>query len=400
MTTTGPLSSLPTERPRGCPFDPPAELQRLRAERPLSGLGYPDGHTGWLVTSLRSARAVLADPRFSVRTELLHMPLARAGIPTKPQPALPGVLTQTDPPEHTRYRHLLTGQFTVRRMRSLTERIEQITAERLDAMAAHGAPVDLVESFAQPIPALVICELLGVPEADRNRFHRQMNAMISLDSTPEELTNAVLAARDYIHDLVAAKRARPTDDLLTGLTETDLTDEELTNIGFTLLGAGLDTTANMIALGTFALLRHPGQLTALRDDPELVDHAIEELLRYLSIVPFTVRTALEDVELDGQLIKAGQTVTISIPTADRDPAHFDDPDVLDLHRHAGGHVAFGHGVHQCLGQQLARVEMRVTFPALLRRFPTLRLAVEPQEVPLRTNMLIYGVHHLPVAWEA
>jgi cytochrome P450 len=198
---------------------------------------------------------------------------------------------------------------------------------------------------------------------------------------------------------VPAKRAAPTDDLLSQLTASDLTDEELANIGFVLLGAGLDTTANMLALGTFALLSHPDQLAALRADPGIAGNAVEELLRYLSIIPFTVRTALVDIELHGERIKAGKAVTVSVPAANRDPERFADPDILDLLRPANGHVGFGHGVHQCIGQQLARMELQVALPALLTRFPTLRLAVPAEDVALRTDMLVYGVHHLPVAWD-
>jgi cytochrome P450 len=262
-------------------------------------------------------------------------------------------------------------------------------------MARQGPPVDLVEALAQPIPAQVICELLGVPYDDRARFQADALALFRLDLAPEELSAAYAAVHGYVAELVAAKRAAPTDDLLSGLTESDLTDEELVNIGFTLLGAGLDTTANMIALSAYALLCHPEQLPALHAEP---DHAVEELLRYLSIIPGTVRTALEDVELGGQLVRAGESVTVSVPAANRDPAAFADPDTLDLRRRTSQHVAFGHGIHQCLGQQLARVELRVALPALFERLPGLRLAVPPEEVPLRTDMVIYGVHRLPVAW--
>jgi cytochrome P450 len=188
--------------------------------------------------------------------------------------------------------------------------------------------------------------------------------------------------------------------MLSDLAQSDLTDEELTNIGVLLLGGGFDTTANMIALGTFALLLHPDQLAILRADRGLTDQAVEELLRYLTITPTGMRTALEDVELDGQLVKAGECVALSGHAANRDPEKFPDPDALDLRRQTAGHLSFGHGVHQCLGQQLARVEMRVAFPALLDRFPTLRLAVPTEEVPLRTDSDIFGVHRLPVAWEA
>jgi cytochrome P450 len=303
-----------------------------------------------------------------------------------------------DAPEHTRYRRMLTSQFTVRRMRRLTEQVESITAEHLDAMEKHGGPLDLVTALAQPIPAQVFCELLGVPYEDRARLQGPVLDLFRL-GPPEQMAAAYAVVHEFIGELVAAKRAEPTDDLLSGLTTSDLSDEELVNIGFVLLGAGLDTTANMLALGTFALLTHPDQLAALRADPGIADHAVEELLRYLSIIPFTVRTALADVELHGERIKAGETVTVSVPAANRDPAHFADPDTLDLLRPTSGHVAFGHGVHQCLGQQLARVELRVVLPALLTRFPTLRLAVPAEDIPMRTDMLIYGVHKLPVAWE-
>ncbi|WP_067831117.1 cytochrome P450 [Actinomadura kijaniata] len=388
------VASLPTGRRAGRPFDPPAGLAELRERRPLSRLGYPDGHEGWLVTSHALVREVLADRRFSARAELQHMPVP--GMP-EPWPAEPGVFGSMDPPEHTRYRRLLAGRFTVRRMRLLTERIEEATGERLAAMERQGPPVDLVGALAQPVPARLICELLGVPYDDRERFQRHTLDLFRLGASPEETAAAYTTVHEYVRELVAAKRAAPTDDLLSDLLGSDLTDEELVNIGFVLLGAGLDTTANMLALGAFALLEHPGQAEALRDG-DLADDAVEELLRYLSVIPFTVRTALEDVELHGERIRAGETVTVSIPAANRDPARFADPDLLDLTRASGGHVAFGHGVHQCLGQQLARVELRVALPALFRRFPTLRLAAPAGRVPLRTDMIIYGVHRLPVAW--
>jgi len=303
-----------------------------------------------------------------------------------------------DGPEHARYRRLLTGKFTVRRMRLLTERVEQVTAEHLDGMERHGAPVDLVEAFAQPIPALMICELLGVPYDDHDFFRRNVAPLNDPGGSMDDKMAAIDALGEYLYRLIVAKRAEPTDDILGELTTTELTDEELTSIAFLLLGAGLDTTANMLALGTFALLQHPDQLTALREDPGKMEGAVEELLRYLTITHTGMRAALEDVEVGGQLVKAGETVAISAMAANRDPLKFPDPDRFDIHRKAAGHASFGHGVHQCLGQQLARVQMRVAFTGLLARFPGLRLAVPAEEVPLRTSSDIYGVHALPVAW--
>jgi len=389
-----PIPALPITRPVGCPFDPPAELADLRAERPLARMVYPDGHLGWLATSHDVVRAVLKDPRFSSRYELMHYPFP--GGPAEIPPAMPGDLTGLDAPEHTRFRRLLTGSFTVRRMRLLTERVEQITAELLDAMERTGPPADLVPAFAQPVPALMICELLGVPYADHEFFQRNALALTDNSIPMAERGAALDALFEYLHDLVLAKRAAPTDDLLSDLTSSDLTDVELSGLGSFLLGAGLDTTANMLALGTYALLRNPAQLDALRRDPGGIDQAVEELLRYLTIAHTGARVALADVELGGELVRAGETVTVSLQAANRDPARYADPDTLDLTRRTTGHVALGYGVHQCLGQQLARVEMRVAFPALLARFPTLRLAAE--EVPVRTDSNIHGVHELPVTW--
>jgi cytochrome P450 len=304
-----------------------------------------------------------------------------------------------DEPQHGRYRKPLVGRFTVRRMRLLTERVEQITAEHLDAMEQAGPPTDLVTAFATPIPAIMICELLGVPYEDRGSFQKQVESFMSGETSDEDMMAAYTAVQTYLADLVTAKRTHPTDDLLSDLYS-DLTDEELKGMSLILLAAGLDTTANMLALGTFALLRNPAQLAALRAEPALADRAVEELLRYLSVAKSFMRTALEDVELGGHTIEAGATVILSYNTANRDPERFTDPHVLDLRRQDGGHLAFGHGIHQCLGQQLARVEMRVAFPALVDRFPTLRLAVPADEVALRPETAdIYGVKSLPVTWD-
>ncbi|GAA4951272.1 cytochrome P450 [Nonomuraea thailandensis] len=390
---------LPLTRAPGCPFDPPPELAGIREQAPISPLTFPDGHAGWLVTGHALARAVLGDPRFSSRPELMHHPLPGVTFGETP-PAAIGDLTGIDAPEHTRYRRLLIGRFTVRRMRLLTERVQEITAAQLDVLAEHGPPADLVRLFAQPVPALVICELLGVPYADRETFQRHAAVLAGGDHGPEEQHAAFGELSEYLHGLVLTKRSHPTDDLLSDLAGTGLDDQELAGIGAFLLGAGLDTTANMIALGTFALLSHPAQLAALREEPELADQAVEELLRYLSIAHTGQRAALEDVELGGRLVRAGETVVVSVQSANRDPDRFADPDRLDLRRPAVGHLAFGHGPHQCLGQQLARVELRVALPALIGRFPELRLAVPAGEVPLRGGLDIYGALRLPVAWGA
>lgn len=387
------VTALPTARRPGCPFDPPAELIDARRHGPISRYTHPGGRPGWLITGYDLVRSVLADPRFSSRKDLLNV------VDFEIPPAPPGEFLLMDEPQHSRYRKPLVGKFTGRRMRLLTERIEQITTDCLDAMEQSGPPADLVTAFAKPIPAIVICELLGVPYQDRSSFQAQIESFMDGETGDEDLLAAYTAVQHYVAELVAAKRANPTDDVLSELTDGDLTDEELQGIGLILLAAGFDTTANTLALGTFALLQNPGQLAALRADPALADRAVEELLRYLSVAKSFMRTALEDVEVGGRIIEAGTTVVLSYNTANRDPERFTDPHTLDIARQDGGHLAFGHGIHQCLGQQLARVEMRIALPALLDRFPTLRLAVPAEEVALRPEAAdIYGVKSLPVTW--
>ncbi|OIK25436.1 cytochrome P450 [Streptomyces malaysiense] len=376
-------------------FDPPEEVLRMREGRPIARVRYPDGALGWIVTRHASVRMVLSDRRFSARKELRSSPLSSVRDTT---PAMPGMFTAMDPPGHTRYRRLLTGQFTVRRMRRLTSRVARVAEDHLDRMAKAGPPVDLVRAYATPIPTVMISELLGVPPEYREDFLHETEQMLRQNITPQEKRQTVARLTEHVGRLVRRKHEEPGDDVLGGLVSSgELTDQEAANMGFMLLAAGLDTTANMLGLGTLALLRHPDQIPAIID-PDRVENAVEELLRYLPIIPGTIRAALEDVEVEGVRVKAGESVMVSLPGGNRDPEKYPDPDVLDLDRQAGGQLAFGYGMHQCLGQQLARVEMKVAFPALFRRFPDLSLAVPVEEVPLRTDMVIFGVHALPVTW--
>ncbi|MFI5778762.1 cytochrome P450 [Nocardia sp. NPDC051570] len=393
---------LPMERDAG-PFDPPRAITRLRAARPVSPLIFPDGHEGWLVTGYEAVRRLMADTRFSSRQDIgiVHVPYETPGMPvaTEPSPRVPGLFVAMDPPDHTRLRRKLIGAFTVKRMKMLEEHIIDIAERRLDEMARLTPPVDLVTEFALPVPSLVICELLGVPYADRANFQVNSAQFLVKDQTLEEKMAAYGAMTTYLAELVMAKRAEPGEDILSDLArDEDLGIEELVGIAFLLLLAGHETTANMLALGTFALLEHPEQLAELRADPGLFGDAVEELMRYLSVADIFYRYATEDIELGGETIARGSTVVVSLLAANRDPRRFDDPDALDIHRKARGHLSFGHGIHQCLGQQLARIEMRAGFEGLLRRFPTLELAIPADEVRLRTDMNIYGVHELPVTW--
>ncbi|AXB42299.1 cytochrome P450 [Amycolatopsis albispora] len=377
------------------PFQLPPGLARLRAERPLAPMRFPDGHEGWLATGYDEARTVLGHAAFSNRYELIHIPLP--GFSGEMPPAPTGDFLGLDAPEHTRFRRLLAGKFTVRRMRVLTEQVERFTADRLAALAALPRPADLMAAYAQPIPALVICELLGVPATDREWFRQAVNGMLAREGTSaDDIMTNWTALNDYLRDLVRAKRAEPTDDVLSELTTSDLTEDELTGVGVFLLGAGLHTTATVLGLSTLALLMNPGQLATLRENPA---GAIEELLRYTGIGGATVRVARTDVEIGGELVKAGQTVAISPIAANRDPRRFGDGDALDLGRDASGHLSFAHGVHQCLGQHLARVELRIALPALFERFPSLALAVPVHEVPLRTTANMYELERLPLTWQ-
>ncbi|WP_103353801.1 cytochrome P450 [Amycolatopsis sp. CA-128772] len=392
---------LPMDRDAG-PFDPPSAITRLRGARPVSPLVFPDGHEGYLVTGYEEVRQLMADTRFSSRLDLdvIHVPY-ETGMPaaTEPSPPMPGMFVAMDPPDHSRLRRKLTGAFTVKRMKQLEEHIADVVERQLDHLARLAPPVDLVKEFALPVPSLVICELLGVPYADRDTFQANSAQFMVREQTIEEKMGAYIALNTYLAELVTNKRAEPGEDILSDLARhDDLTIEELTGAAFLLLLAGHETTANMLSLGAFALLEHPEQAAELRADAELLPGAVEELLRYLSVADIFFRYATEDLELGGETITKGSTVVISLLAANHDPRRFENPDALDIHRNARGLLSFGHGIHQCLGQQLARIEMRAGFGGLLRRFPDLALAVPAGEVKLRTDMNIYGVHELPVTW--
>ncbi|MFI0425244.1 cytochrome P450 [Spongiactinospora sp. 9N601] len=387
---------------RPTPFDPPEIFAELRDERPLRPMTFADGHVGWLATGYDVVRAILADNRFSVRRELAHPPVTMPNAAAQGMfyaPAPPGTFVRQDPPDHTRYRTLLAGRFTLRRMRRLEERITEVAGERLHAMEAAGPPADLVQALARPVPSLLICDLLGIPDQDLATFRQAGDIVLDPASSPEQIQQGYADMLGIFPPLIAGKRAHPTGDLYSDLINGgDLTDQELISIGLLLFAAGNETTSTMIAWGAFTLLEHPGQLQALRRDPSLIDNTVEEVLRYLTGPGGMLRTALEDVEIGGELIREGQTVELLVGAANHDPARFQRPGAFDITRSPRGHLTFGHGIHQCLGQQLARVQLRITLPALFDRFPGLRLAVRAAEVPIRNDSNFYGVKRLPVTW--
>jgi cytochrome P450 len=403
--------TMPAYMRREGEFDPDPSLAAIRAGSGVARVRSPfgEGSDAWLVTRVEDVRTMLADPvRFSneIPRERFRSAadddMADDMTDEEFEESRAGNLLGYDPPEHSRLRRMLTPAFTVRQMRRLEPRITTIVADHLDAMERTGPPVDLVQEFALPVPSLVICELLGVPYEDRADFQGRSNRLLDFSLRPMERMKLFREMRSYMATLVAREQADPGPAMLGALVRQhrdDLTTDELIGIGNLLLVAGHETTANMLGLGTLALLRHPDQLRLVRERPELVEPAVEELLRWLSIVNSGLtRITTQPVELGGQRIEADELIVASLPAANRDDDLLPDPDVLDVTRGSMGHLAFGHGVHHCLGAPLARTEMRIAFPALLQRFPSLRLADPEAEVPVRTSSFIYGLRSLLVAW--
>jgi cytochrome P450 len=310
-----------------------------------------------------------------------------------------------DDPEHTRLRRMVTAPFAVKKVEALRPAVQRIVDGLIDGMLSRPGPVDLVEEFALPIPSLVICELLGVPYDDHAIFQEHTKTMVRTTATPEQRGAATREMAGYLAGQIAERLAEPKDDLLSSIagrvTAGEIDHQEATEMALLLLIAGHETTANMIALGTLALLHNPDQLALLResDDPKFVAGAVEELLRYLHITHLGRRRAVtEDIEVAGQVVKAGEGVIMVNEIANRDPEVFPDPDRLDLTRDARRHVAFGFGVHQCLGQPLARMELQVVYGTLYKRIPTLKPACALEDVRFKNDAFIYGVHELPVSW--
>jgi cytochrome P450 len=382
-------------------FDPVPDLAAIRADGGIGRARSPFGIDVFVLTRHDDVRAALADAtRFSNAGSLRLFANAPDLDEATQRRMRAGNPLLFDPPEHTRLRRMLTPEFTVRRMRRLEPRIHEIVEQHLDAMERKGPPADLIEDFALPIPSLVICELLGVPYDDREDFQRRTAQLLNITLPIEERMRVQVENRQYMAALVAREQADPGDAILGMLVREhgdDLSTDELIGIANILLIAGHETTSNMLGLGTLALLRHPEQLALVRDEPDSVGPAVEELLRWLSIVHTGVmKTATTDVEIGGTTIPAGSAVVCALPAANRDPAATTDPDRLDVTRGEVGHLAFGHGVHHCLGAPLARMEMQMAFPALLRRFPT--LAEVPGTAGFRSFHVIYGLTNLEVTW--
>jgi cytochrome P450 len=400
-TPAATIQEYPMARAAGCPFDPAPALRTLA---PVSRIRLWDGSTPWLVTRHADTRALLADPRVSAEVRREGYPHTSAA--GRARRTLGSTFIGMDDPDHARLRRMVMGTFAIRRVEALRPSIQRIVDERIEALLAGPRPVDLVEQFALPVPSLVICRLLGVPYADHDFFQRRTRLLVTRDQAVERAMAAHDELTEYLDGVIANKLADPGDDLLSRLAVEHVATGELSRreaalMAVLLLLAGHETTANMIALGTLALLEHPDQLAAVRDtgDPGLIAGAVEELLRYLTIAHSgRRRIALEDIEIDGQTIHAGEGIILAAEVANRDEDAFPDPDRLDVHRNPREHVAFGFGVHQCLGQPLARVELQVVYGTLYRRIPGLRLAVPLEQIPFKHDSNVYGVYELPVTW--
>ncbi|GAA5065403.1 cytochrome P450 [Nocardia callitridis] len=410
-TTTGARSGVtdeipeyPMVRERGCPFAPPAEVRALGTRKPLSRIKIWDGSTPWLVTGYDELKTLMADPRVSVDDRRPGFPHWNEGMLSTVHKRPRSVFT-SDGDEHTKYRRMMTRPFTFKRVEALRPAIQQITDDHIDTILAGPKPADLVTELALPVPSLVISELLGVPYEDHKFF--QDHATIGVDrfATKKQATAGVVGLATYLKDLIEKRLSEPADDMVTELAgrvrAQEISLSEAGQIATGLLIAGHETTANMIALGTLALLENPEQLAIVREteDPKVVAGAVEELLRYLSIIQNGQRrVATEDIDIGEVTIRGGEGIVIDLAPANWDPKAFAAPQDLDVRRQAVSHVGFGFGPHQCVGQQLARAELQIVFRTLLRRVPTLRLDIPFDDVEFKHDRLAFGVYTLPVSW--
>jgi cytochrome P450 len=373
----------------------------LQEHEPLARVKLPYGEEGWLLTRYDDVRTALGDPRFSLAEAAVR------DVPRLTPQRYGGILTDQDPPDHTRLRRLVAKAFTARRVEQLRGQAQQITNDLLDEMVKAGPPADLSQALAVPLPGLMICELIGVPYADRDQFRDWVGAWMSVTAlTSEQRGDYIGQLAGYIATLAAQRRQTPTDDLLGALVvaqeEGDrLTEDEVVQLALVILAAGYESTASQITNFTYALLTHPDQLALLRSRPDLMPGAVEELMRWvplLAVADVLPRYALEDVELSGGTVRASEPVLLAKHAANRDPRRYDGPDRLDITRDAQGQLGFGHGAHHCLGAPLARMDIQTALTALLERFPNLRLAVPDADLRWKTGMAVRGPVALPIAW--
>lgn len=387
---------------RADPLEPPPEYAQARATQPVFPVTLWDGRRAWLLTRYEDMRAVVTDPRFSGEFANPDFPAITEArvVVDKQERAFVGM----DNPRHDHYRRMFTREFGTKRIFALRPKVEAIANRLIDELMTRPQPADLVATIAVPFPSLVMCDLVGSPYEDHEFIIECAAGRHGLLQSPGLAEQKARELADYFLRLIRRKEEEPGDDMVSRIIEEhvrpgNLSREDFAEIGAMILRAGHDTTTNMIGLGTFILLNHPEQAAAVRDNPELVPGAVEELLRYVSPVQFSPRrVALEDVPIGGIVIAKGDGVFALNPAANRDAEVFAEPDKFDVQRDASRHVAFGFGIHQCLGQILARVELQVVLPLLLKRLPNLRIAAREGEIRFKDDMQIYGLHNLPVAW--
>ncbi|MFG2726624.1 cytochrome P450 [Streptomyces canus] len=396
------VPDFPMPRAAGCPFAPPPAMMKLHAEEPVSRVRLWDGSVHWLVTRYEDQRALYGDRRLSVDTTRPGFPYLNEAFRETAAKNPPSFLNMDDP-DHARIRRMVTGAFTVKRIEAMRPAVQRMTDDLIDGMLAGPKPVDLVEALTLPLPSLVICELLGVPYEDHDFFQANSKVGLRRDVTAEAVRAAFGEIYQYLSGQIDAKLADPADDMLSELASRvragDLTHHDATMLGVLLLGAGHETSANMLALGILAFLEHPDQLAVVRDtdDPKVLASAADEMLRYLTVVHNGQRRlALEDLEIGGRSIRAGEGVIMPGATGNWQADVFPDPERLDVRRDARRHMAFGFGIHQCLGQPLARLELQVVYNTVFRRIPTLRRATDLDEIPFKDDGIVYGVYELPV----
>ena len=388
--------------PRTRPLDPPELYGQARRRQPVFEVTLWDGRRAWLVTRHDDVRRILVDPRFSGEFGNPDFPAVTAArrVVDQQERAFVGM----DNPKHDFFRRMFTREFSTRRMAAMRPRVEAIASGLVDDLVASGPPADLVASIGVRFPSMVMCDLIGSPYEDHRFIMTCAAARHGLTQSPEEAGRKARELANYFRRLIDAREAAPADDLVSRIIAEQvvpghLARDEFAEIGAMILRAGHDTTANMIGIGTLLFLLHPEQMTAVRDDPAVVAGAVEELLRFASPVQFSPRrVALEDVEFGDVTIRKGEGVFALNPSANRDERVFDEPDRFDIRRDASDHMAFGYGIHQCLGQMLARTELQVIFPLLFQRVPTLRLAAPVSAIRFKHEMQIYGLHNLPVTW--
>ncbi|WP_432843431.1 cytochrome P450 [Dactylosporangium sp. CA-092794] len=399
------LPPLPLPEGRRCPFGPPPEYERLRAEHPVTRVACPTGVEAWLVSRYADVREVLGDPgRFSNRPgTAAHILMGFGGGAA---PVAEGEFPRMDGAEHLRIRrHMAPEVSNMKRIGQLRPLVQAIVDRRLDELAATEPPVDLYAGFARPVTTAVIAELLSVPEADRGLFQRAAEALFAGASSPDEVAAAVRPLFEYLYGTVMTRRANPGEDVISRMivrsdgTDRPFSDTELVRMSAAMLLAGYDTTASMISHGLLALLEHPQELDRLRADPELAATTAEELVRYLGVGGGLLREVTEDTEIAGQPVKPGDYVVVALQSANRDEALHADGDRLDIGRAPGAHLGFGHGPHQCVGQQLARLELTTVLATVARRIPSLRLAVPFDDIRFKVDTAVFGPAALPVTWD-